>query len=246
MSITDTPACEMHAAGQSPTSTPAATPEVAAPAKPAHQPAKRRVDAMPVLEKLANLYPQLFGAVFQPLKRGIFQDLLLAHPDAFDSAGLKAALAQHTRSTRYLVAVAEGRQRHDLAGQSVEAMAPEHVHHALLEVFRRRQARSKEDLTPTLRRRMAQACARSGLTPEAYAALVHSRDEQANQLLDEALQEARAAAARDEALLRAFEASRQTVDGFADMYGVDARSAGIALERARRARAGAASADKPA
>ncbi len=219
MSITDTPDPENTAAAQAP------------------QRANRRNDAMPVLEQLASLYPQLFGAVFQPLK---FQDLLLAHPDTFDSAGLKAALAHHTRSTRYLVAVADGRPRHDLAGQAVEAMAPEHVHHALLEVFRRRRARSKEDLAPTLRRRLAQAFARSGLTPEAYAALVQSRDEQANQLLDEALQEIRAAAAKDEALLRAFEASAQTVEGFADMYGMDARSAGLALERARHARSAAA------
>lgn len=209
-------------------------------AAPAPQRRKRHVDAMPVLEQLASLYPRLFGAVFLPLKRGIFQDLLQAHPEIFENASLKAALAQHTRSTRYLVALAEGRPRHDLAGVAVEPMAPEHVHHALLEVFARRQARSKEDLTPTLRRRMAQAFARSGLTPEAYAALVHSRDAAANQLLDEALQDARAANAKDEALLRAFEASGQAVAAFADMYGMDARSAEVALERARRARTASA------
>ena len=38
----------------------------------------------PALEKLAELYPQLFGAVFLPLKRGIFQDFLAAHPDLFE------------------------------------------------------------------------------------------------------------------------------------------------------------------
>lgn len=225
------------------TTTEIPVPENTAAAQPPQR-ANRRVDAMPVLEQMARLYPQLFGATFLPLKRGIFQDLLQAHPDAFDSVGLKAALALHTRSTRYLVVVAEGRPRHDLAGQVVEPMAPEHVHHALLEVFRRRQARSKEDLVPTLRRRMAQAFARSGLTPEAYAALVHSRDEQANQLLDEALQETRAIAAKDEALLRAFEASGLALDAFADMYGMDGRAAGTALERARRARAGTAAAGK--
>ena len=33
----------------------------------------------PVLLQLAQLYPALFGATVQPLKRGIFQDLLAAH-----------------------------------------------------------------------------------------------------------------------------------------------------------------------
>ncbi len=220
------------------TTTEIPVPDNTAAAQPPQR-ANRRVDAMPVLEQMASLYPQLFGATFLPLKRGIFQDLLQAHPDAFDSVGLKAALALHTRSTRYLVVVAEGRPRHDLAGQVVEPMAPEHVHHALLEVFRRRQARSKEDLTPTLRRRIAQAFSRSGLTPDAYAALVRSRDEQVNQLLDEVLQEIRGIAAKDEALLRAFEASGLAVEAFADMYGMDTRASAAALERARHARAAA-------
>lgn len=202
-------------------------------------------EAMPVLEQLAGLYPQLFGAVFQPLKRGIFQDLQEAHPEMFDKAGLKAALSHHTRSTRYLVAVAEGRQRHDLAGQQVEAMAPEHVHHALLEVFGRRQTRSKEDLRPTLRRRMAQAFERSGLAPEAYAALVLGRNEEANQLLDEALQEVQATAAKDEALLRAFEGATHSVQAFAEMYGMDGSAVEQALERARRVRARVAPAPVP-
>ena len=99
----------------------------------------------PVLEQLAELYPGLFGEVFLPLKRGIFQELLAAHPGVLDREALKTGLAIHTRSTRYLQAVAAGLQRHDLAGQAVEAMAPEHVHQALLEVFRRRQSRAGED-----------------------------------------------------------------------------------------------------
>jgi len=200
---------------------------------------RRRVPAdsnLPVLEKLAELFPRLFGAQFLPLKRGIFQDLQLAHPELFTTDALKSALSQHTRSTRYLSAVAQGQQRHDLLGEPVEAMAPEHVHHALLEVFRRRQARSPQDLRPMLRRRMLQAFAQSGLSPEAYAALVRSRDEAGNQLLQEVLSDARAGAARDEALLRAFETAALSVEDFADMYGMDAGAAAQALERARHAR----------
>lgn len=198
----------------------------AAPKRPA------KPDVFPVLEKMAALYPQLFGAVFLPLKRGIFQDLLEAHPDAFDKDGLKAALSMHTRSTRYLTAVASGEQRHDLTGQPVEAMAPEHVHHALLEVFRRRQTRSKENLRPKLVQRMVQACEASGLSPTAYAELVRGRDEAANAMLEEAMAEVEARAAKTEALLQAFKASGKSLDVFADMYGMDPRAVSRMLARA--------------
>lgn len=159
---------------------------------------------------MAGWYPHLFGAQFLPLKRGIFQDLLAAHGEAIDKDALKLALSIHTRSTRYLNAVAQGMKRHDLQGQPVEDMAPEHVHHALLEVFRRRKPQDGEDLTAKLRRRIAQAFEASGLTREAYDALVRGRDEKANALLDEAFAEVAERDAKAEALLRAFEASGQT------------------------------------
>jgi sRNA-binding protein len=217
------------------TETPAAATPAEAPAA-APQPAAKRSakpDVFPVLEKLAALYPRLFGAEFLPLKRGIFQDLLDAHPDAFDRDLLKAALSFHTRSTRYLTVVAAGQQRHDLQGQAVEAMAPEHVYHALQEVFRRRQARNngKEDLRSKLVARVVQALESSGLTPLAYAELVRGRDEAANAVLDEALLEAEARAAKSEALLRAYEASGKSVEEFADMYGMDPRAVRRMLAR---------------
>lgn len=194
----------------------------------------------PLLEQLAGWYPHLFGAQFLPLKRGIFQDLLAAHGEAIDKDALKLALSIHTRSTRYLNAVAQGMKRHDLQGQPVEDMAPEHVHHALLEVFRRRKPQDGEDLTAKLRRRIAQAFEASGLTREAYDALVRGRDEKANALLDEAFAEVAERDAKAEALLRAFEASGQTHEAFADMYGLPARQAAQMLERARQRRAPAA------
>lgn len=191
----------------------------------------------PLLEQLAALYPHLFGAVFLPLKRGIFQDLQEAHPEVFEREALKVALGIHTRSTRYLQSVAEGRQRHDLVGNAVEAMAPEHVHHALLEVFRRRKPRDGEDTTEKLRRRLRQAFEASGLARDAYADLVRSRDEAANQLLNDVFAEITAEDAKAEALLRAFDASgRGSVEEFADMYGLDPRQTGRQLERARSLR----------
>lgn len=191
----------------------------------------------PLLEQLAGWYPHLFGAQFLPLKRGIFHDLMAAHAEAIDKEALKLALSIHTRSTRYLNAVAQGMKRHDLQGQPVEDMAPEHVHHALLEVFRRRKPQGGEDLTDKLRRRIAQAFEASGLTREAYDALVRGRDERANALLDEAFAEVAERDAKAEALARAFEASGATPEQFADMYGMDARAVQRALARARQLRA---------
>jgi ProP effector len=189
--------------------------------------------AHPVLDQLAGLYPALFGDVLLPLKRGIYQDLLAAHAEDIDKEGLKAAMALHTRSTRYLTVVASGLPRHDLNGVAVEPLAPEQVHHALIEVFRRRGARSREDLRPKLRQRILQAFEASGLSRDDYAALVQGRDEEVNQLTRDALAEAALRAAREEALLRAFEASGQTVEAFADTYGMPVHEARRNLERAQ-------------
>lgn len=221
----------------SPMNTPT-TPRPASPPRRAPRQNGPRTDARParqhpVLDQLAQLAPALFGEPLKPLKRGIFQDLLDAHPGVLEAEGLKAALALHTRSSRYLSVVASGQPRHDLAGQPVEALAPEHVHHALIEVFRRRQGRTPEDLVPKLRQRIVQAFEASGLGREAYATLVMGRDETVNAITAEALAEAASRAARDEALLRAFESSGQTVEAFADMYGMPAQEARRTLERAR-------------
>jgi ProP effector len=214
------------------------TPRPASPPRRAPRQNAPRTDARParqhpVLDQLAQLVPALFGETLKPLKRGIFQDLLDAHPGVLEAEGLKAALALHTRSSRYLSVVASGQPRHDLTGQPVEALAPEHVHHALIEVFRRRQGRTPEDLVPKLRQRIVQAFEASGLGREAYATLVMGRDETVNAITAEALAEAAGRAARDEALLRAFESSGQTVEAFADMYGMPAQEARRTLERAR-------------
>lgn len=187
----------------------------------------------PVLDQLATLYPVLFGEVLLPLKRGIYQDLLAAQPDTLDKDGLKAALALHTRSTRYLTVVASGLPRHNLAGEPVEDLTPEQVHHALIEVFRRRGARSREDLRPKLRQRILKAFEASGLERDEYAERVHGRDEEVNQLTRDALAEAARQAAREEALLRTFEASGKTLAEFADMYGLHVLDANRTLERAR-------------
>ena len=190
----------------------------------------------PVLDQLAVLYPALFGDNLLPLKRGIYQDLLAAQPDALDKDGLKAALALHTRSTRYLTAVASGLPRHDLAADPVEAMAPEHVHHALIEVFRRRGARSREDLRPKMRQRIAVAFEASGLSRDAYLELVSGKDEEVNQITRDGVEAAASGLARDEALLRAFEASGKKLNEFADMYGLHVLDANRTLERAKARR----------
>lgn len=187
----------------------------------------------PVLEKLFELYPKMFGARFLPLKLGVYQELLALHADLFKKEDLKIALGLHARSTRYLDAVAAGEKRHDLNGVPVEAVAPEHVHHAILEVFKRRQARTEEDLRPKLRARLVEAIEASGLSREDYVLAVRTQDEVTNAVLDEAFVEVGARTAKREALLRAFEASGRTVAEFAEMYGMDPAEVGRTLQRAR-------------
>ncbi|NDZ13227.1 prop effector [Variovorax sp. WS11] len=187
----------------------------------------------PVLERLFELYPKMFGARFLPLKLGVFEDLLALHPDEFKREDLKIALGLHARSTRYLEAVASGKQRHDLNAVPVDPVAPEHVHHAILEVFRRRQARSAEDLRPQLRARLMEAIEASGLSREDYMLVVRSNDETANAVLDEAFAELGARNAKREALRRAFEASGRSVAEFAEMYGMDPAEVKRTLAAAR-------------
>jgi ProP effector len=203
--------------------------------RPQGQPQRTR-EVHPVLQKLFELYPKLFGAHFLPLKLGVFQDLLAAHPEAFKKDELKIALGLHARSTRYLECVAAGYPRHDLQGEPVEPVAPEHVHHAIMEVFRRRQARSKEDLRPYVRAQLIEAIEASGLSRDDYAGCIRTQDDVSIALLDEAFAELAAQAAKREALMRAFEASGKTEAEFADMYGMNPVEVGRMLERVRATR----------
>lgn len=187
-----------------------------------------------VLEKLFELYPHLFGAEFLPLKLGIFQDLLASHPDLFERNTLKVALGLHTRSGRYLQSVAAGKKRHDLQGAAVEDVAPEHVYLAMLELFRRRQGRTKEDLRPKFRAQLMAAFEASGLTRQDYLSRTQTKDAEVNTLLEETLAESDQKRAKQEALCRAFDSSGKTVEEFADMYGLDKRDVITALDRMRR------------
>ncbi len=185
----------------------------------------------PLLQTLWQLHPTLFGARFKPLKVGIFEDLVARHPEAFAREDLKQALAQHVRSTRYLEAVAQGEDRHDLDGQPVEPVAPEHVQHAIAEVFRRKQGRDAAAARAWALARLDQAIEASGLDREAWLERVPTRDATVLGLIDEAYAERAAQAARREALLRAFRASGQSVDAFAEMYGLPVDQVRDALAR---------------
>ena len=206
------------------------------PAAPALEPAnesstksRSTVSVQPILEKLFELYPQLFGAEFLPLKLGIFQELLALHPEHFARDALKAALGVHTRSTRYLQCVAAGKARHDLQGAAVEPVAPEHVYWAILELFRRRQARSAQDLRPRLRSQLLVAFDASGLARQDYLTRVQTRDTDSTTALEDAFAERDQLLARQEALRTAYQASGKTVAEFADMYGLDPRDVNRAL-----------------
>ena len=195
--------------------------------------AERINTVQPVLEKLFELYPHLFGAEFLPLKLGTFQDLLASHPDQFQRASLKAALGVHARSTKYLQSVASGKQRHDLLGNPAGPVAPEHVYLAIIELYRRRQARAKEDLRPKLHRQILAAYEASGLSREDYTVCIQTAASETFQFLDGAFTELDQTVAKQVALQRAFEASGQSVEAFADMYGLPLHQVRTAIEHKR-------------
>lgn len=217
----NTPPDEPALAG---TPAPGTDPSQASPAE------ARSRSVQPVLAKLFELYPQLFGADFRPLKLGIFQELLAAHPEHFQRESLKAALGFHTRSTRYLQCVAAGYKRHDLQGNPVEDVAPEHVYLTLLELFRRRQVRAREDLRPKFRAQLMAAYEASGLSRQDYQAKVQTGDVAATALLEEAFAEREQQLAKREALRRTFESSGKSADEFVDMYGIDRRELAAAIK----------------
>jgi ProP effector len=191
--------------------------------KPRNKTARPQRQVHPLLQRLWELHPQLFGARFRPLKLGIFEDLMARHPDEFKKEDLKQALGQHVRSTRYLESVANGDQRHDLDGHPVEPVAPEHVQHAILEVFRRRQPRGAEQARTWAVGRLVQTIQATGLSRDDYLERVRTQDPTAQGLLDDAFSQLAEQAARREALVRAYRASGREVEAFAEMYGLDAQ-----------------------
>ena len=200
--------------------------QVTAPPAETQKAAKPKIDVQPVLQKLFELYPHLFGSQFLPLKLGTYQDLMAANPEDFKKDSLKAALGFHARSTRYLQCVADGHKRHDLQGNAVEDVSPEHVYLALLELFRRRvvsnaKAKTKLNLRPIFRKQLIAAFVASGLSRQDYQFRVQNADVEATKLLEEALAEHDAKQAKQTALKRAFEGSGKKTAEFAEMYGLD-------------------------
>ena len=217
----ETESAETVEATASEPTTQAETPKPAKPAKSE----KPKIDVQPVLQKLFELYPHLFGNAFLPLKLGTYQDLMAAHPEDFKKDSLKAALGFHARSTRYLQCVADGNKRHDLQGNAVEDVSPEHVYLALLELFRRRvisnaKSRTKLDLRPIFRKQLIAAFVASGLSRQEYQLRVQNADVEATKLLEEALAEHDAKQAKQTALKRAYDNSGKKAAEFAEMYGL--------------------------
>lgn len=195
-----------------------------------------KIDVQPVLQKLFELYPHLFGNHFLPLKLGTYQDLMAANPEVFQKDSLKAALGFHSRSTRYLQCVAASNQRHDLQGNTVEDVSPEHVYLALLELFRRRiitnnKSRTQLDLRPIFRKQLIAAFEASGLSRQDYQLRVQTNEAEATALLEEALAEYDTKFAKQTALKRAFEASGKSPAEFAEMYGLDENDVIVTLGR---------------
>lgn len=87
-----------------------------------------------IIQSLAAIFPQCFSeaGATKPLKRGIFQDLVLAleveKPEsAFSKVKLRRALRVYTEQWRYLHSFVEGAQRVNLLGEAIEAVTAEDI-----------------------------------------------------------------------------------------------------------------------
>lgn len=192
-------------------------------------PSRPQQQVHPVLLRLRELYPAVFGATPLPLKLGSFHDIVAANPEAFDAKELREALGQHTRSSRYLEQVATGAKRCDLQGNPVEDLAPEHVHQAIMEMSRRDRSGSREAAQAKVRLRLKNAFEASGLSRSEYAERVKPPIEEWNALLDHAYAEHGASGAKREALRRAYEASGRTPEQFASDYGLTLEAVNAAI-----------------
>jgi len=77
-----------------------------------------------LLKALKRKYPAIFGKTPTPLKVGIHLDILRANGD-IDPLDLKAAMHEHCRSRKYLLAVArEGAERKGIDGGITGAVTP--------------------------------------------------------------------------------------------------------------------------
>ena len=77
-----------------------------------------------LLKALKRKYPAIFGKTTPPLKVGIHLDILRDN-DGIDPIELKAAMHEHCRSRKYLLAVArEGAQRKGIDGTIAGVVTP--------------------------------------------------------------------------------------------------------------------------
>jgi ProP effector len=99
----------------------------------------------------------------------------------------------------------------------------------VLELHRRRQARTPEDLTPKLRAQIIRAFEASGLSKHDYLVRVQTKDEATNNLLAQAFDQLSEQLAKQAALLQALDASGASPEDFADAYGVALRDVRAAI-----------------
>jgi ProP effector len=99
----------------------------------------------PALKTLAEAFQVIRDC--QPLAIGVHKVIRTRLPDLSDGA-IRSALKQHTASTKYLKAIANGSQRFDLDGQPVGEILAEQREQALAalkERFRKAAERKREE-----------------------------------------------------------------------------------------------------
>ena len=138
-------------------------------------------------ERLAVLFPALFGAAPQPLKLRIQADIQQRAPGVFSKKALSAFLHRYTTGNAYLKAMQTAPERVDLDGQPAGAVAEEHRAAAVAEWQRRRTLQDERRAAERATQRQAQRDA--GAARQLAQQARHMADE-AQRMLREAQRQA--------------------------------------------------------
>ena len=160
----------------------------------ATKPAKPKIDVQPVLEKLFELYPALFGAKFRYLQ---------CVADGHKRHDLQGIAGEEVAPEHVYLSLLELFRRR---------------------VIHNNKSRTKLELRPIFRKQLIAAFKASGLSRQDYQLRVQNSDEEATNLLTESLDEYEAKAAKQTALKQAFvkfDSGGDKATEFAQMYGLD-------------------------
>lgn len=116
-------------------------------------------------EVLADMFPQLFGDQWKPMKIGILEEISIEIGDRYSYQAIRATLASHARNERYLRGVAAGGLRFNLKGESSGVVSEKDQAYAKVQLLRIEKYRQES----TERKQFLKEFERSGMSLITFA-----------------------------------------------------------------------------